>query len=81
MEREGNGEGVRLRSRVLAVDAALVQDKARSLAFELGKGSQASSGTGKRNLHLVRCSTCKLPVFACGMNAAVSFDHIHCKEE
>ena len=54
-QRDGKGEGVTLRGKLLTVDAALMQDKARSLALELGgKGSQATAPVHKQNLHLVR---------------------------
>lgn len=54
LQRDGKGEGVLLRGKQMTVDAALVQDKARSLAVQLGgTGSQSSNPAHKRNLHLV----------------------------
>lgn len=53
-QKAGKGEGVTLRGKLLTVDAALVQDKARSLAVQLGSKDQSPTATHKRNLHLVR---------------------------
>jgi hypothetical protein len=54
LQREGKGEGVTLRGKLVTVDTALVQDKARSLAVQLGgKGARPLNAGNKRNLHLV----------------------------
>lgn len=50
-QRDGGGEGVTLRGKVLGIDAALVQDSARALAQSKG----GAKGGDRRNLHLVRC--------------------------
>lgn len=50
-QRDGSGEGMSLRGKVLGIDAALVQDSARALAQSKG----GAKGGDRRNLHLV-CS-------------------------
>jgi nucleolar protein 4 len=66
LQREGKGEGVRLRGKQVAVDAAVVQDKARALAVQLGRAGGMSANTGhKRNVHLVRDVNLFVPFFQC----------------
>lgn len=63
------GAALTLRGKPLTVHAALVQDKARSLAAQLGGKGESKPG---RNLHLVRavlathaCYVCCICVHAC----------------
>jgi RNA recognition motif-containing protein len=67
---DGAGPGVSLRDKQLVIDAALVQDSARSLA---ATGNAKGGASDKRNLYLVRLLQPFTAVFYCNVFVALFF--------